>query len=156
LCPPLIRNPIRSRADADPQWRKNRRAPPSRMDLVMNVDGSADIYVGPKTFAVGMPVTRHPPRRSRRALLTHRAPASGRKRKHWPSRMSPVGQKQTSETGDQNVCFTPESRHKSSWAGMSALCHKQSFAVPEQPPQFGTSRCRWRSPSTASITDIRA
>ncbi len=29
-------------------------------------------------FAVGMPVTRHPPHRSRRALLTHRAPPSGR------------------------------------------------------------------------------
>ena len=27
--------------------------------------------------AVGMPVTRHPPRRSQRALLTHWAPASG-------------------------------------------------------------------------------
>ena len=27
--------------------------------------------------AVGMPVARHPPHRSRRALLTHRAPASG-------------------------------------------------------------------------------
>jgi len=26
---------------------------------------------------VGMPVTRHPPYRSRRALLTHRAPTSG-------------------------------------------------------------------------------
>ncbi len=29
-------------------------------------------------FAVGMAVSRHPPRRSRRALLTHRAPPSGR------------------------------------------------------------------------------
>ena len=28
--------------------------------------------------AVGMPVTRHPPHRSRRAALPHRAPASGR------------------------------------------------------------------------------
>ena len=27
--------------------------------------------------AVGMPVTRHPPHRSRRAALPHRAPASG-------------------------------------------------------------------------------
>ena len=27
--------------------------------------------------AVGMPVARHPPHRSRRALLTHRAPTSG-------------------------------------------------------------------------------
>ena len=27
--------------------------------------------------AVGMPVTQHPPHRSRRALLTHRAPTSG-------------------------------------------------------------------------------
>jgi hypothetical protein len=27
--------------------------------------------------AVGMPVTRHPPHRSRRAELPHRAPASG-------------------------------------------------------------------------------
>ena len=29
------------------------------------------------TVAVGMPVARHPPHRSRRALLTHRAPPSG-------------------------------------------------------------------------------
>jgi hypothetical protein len=30
-----------------------------------------------KLFAVGMPVTRHPPHRSQHALLTHWAPASG-------------------------------------------------------------------------------
>ena len=29
------------------------------------------------SVAVGMPIARHPPHRSRRALLTHRAPASG-------------------------------------------------------------------------------
>jgi len=32
----------------------------------------------PVGVAVGMPVTRHPPHRSRRAALPHRAPASGR------------------------------------------------------------------------------
>ena len=31
----------------------------------------------PRGVAVGMPVTRHPPHRSRRAALPHRAPASG-------------------------------------------------------------------------------
>jgi hypothetical protein len=32
----------------------------------------------PQRVAVGMPVTQHPPHRSRRAALPHRAPASGR------------------------------------------------------------------------------
>ena len=72
----------------------------------------------------------------------------------WPCRMSVLGQKQTSETGDQNVCFTPESRHKSSWAGMSALCHKETFAVPEQQPHCGT-QVPVEEPSTASLENIR-
>ncbi|MCP4335854.1 MAG: glyoxalase [Gammaproteobacteria bacterium] len=33
--------------------------------------------------AVGMPVTRHPPHRSVRALLTHTAPTSSQTRKRW-------------------------------------------------------------------------
>ena len=34
-------------------------------------------------FAVGMPVTRPPPHRSRRAALPHRALASGQTQKRW-------------------------------------------------------------------------
>ena len=36
-----------------------------------------------KIVAVGMPVARHPPHRSRRAGLPHRAPASGQTQRRW-------------------------------------------------------------------------
>jgi uncharacterized protein DUF3500 len=36
------------------------------------------IHAMVRTVAVGMPVTQHPPHRSRRAALPHRAPALGR------------------------------------------------------------------------------
>ena len=35
------------------------------------------------SVAVGMPVSRHPPHRSRRAGLPHRAPASGQTQRRW-------------------------------------------------------------------------
>ena len=38
--------------------------------------------------------------------------------------MSALGQKQTSETGDQNVCFTPESGHCGQCFGTSAERHE--------------------------------
>ena len=38
--------------------------------------------LSPLKVAVGMPVTQHPPHRSRRAALPHRAPASGQTRRH--------------------------------------------------------------------------
>ena len=40
---------------------------------------------------------------------------------------SAQGHKQTSETGDQNVRFTPESRHNSTQPGTSALCQERTF-----------------------------
>ena len=43
--------------------------------LKLKYDDIADQLM--KLVAVGMPVARHPPHRSRRALLTHRAPALG-------------------------------------------------------------------------------
>ena len=46
---------------------------------------------------------------------------------------------------DENVRFTPESSRKTTQVRTTALCHKETFAVPESPPYFGTSRCRWRN-----------
>jgi hypothetical protein len=41
--------------------------------------------------------------------------------------MSALGQKQTSETHALHVRFTPQSGHKSTYAGMSAFSQKRTF-----------------------------
>ncbi len=37
---------------------------------------------------------------------------------------------------------------------MSACSHKQTQAAPQQQPHFGTLRCRWWEPSTASNSHV--
>ncbi len=47
--------------------------------------------LGGASVAVGTVIAHRPPHRSRRALLTHRAPTSGKTWKYSPLRMSAVG-----------------------------------------------------------------
>jgi len=44
---------------------------------LQNTSSGFGLHTAGHSVTVGMPVTRHPPYRSRRALLTHRAPTSG-------------------------------------------------------------------------------
>lgn len=48
----------------------------SQQEKVHRISAQKSLTVPDTTVAVGMPVTRHPPRRSGRALLTHPAPTS--------------------------------------------------------------------------------